>query len=82
MTEFEITTFAVDIGSDCGVESWMELKKLLLVSLPPAARSNFSIRDPKTKKQGLNEFEYRLIDNYYSKTGTMLQKDVDHERTR
>jgi hypothetical protein len=82
MTEVEITSFAINIGEDCGVESWMELKKLLLVSLPSRARSNFSIRDPKTKKQGLNEFELRLIDNYYSKTGTILEKDVGYERAR
>jgi len=51
----------------------MELKKLMLVSLPPADRSNFSRRDPKTKKQQLNEFERKLIDNYCSRTGTMLK---------
>ncbi len=74
MTEREIITTAISIGSDCEVENWMELKKLLLVSLPPKARSNFSVRDPKTKKQALNDFERRLIDNYYSSTGKMLQR--------
>jgi len=80
MTETEIISEAISLGSDCGVESWMELKKLLLVTLPSHARSNFSVRDPKTKKQRLNEFEHRLIDNYYSRTGTRLKKDMDRER--
>jgi len=80
MTETEIISEAVSLGSACAVESWMELKKLLLVTLPSQARSNFSVRDPKTKKQRLNEFEQRLIDNYYSRTGTRLKKDVGRER--
>ena len=80
MTEIETTTEAISLGCDCGVESWMELKKLLLVTLPSHARSNFSVRDPKTKKQKLNEFERRLLDNYYNRTGTKLKRDVSHER--
>ena len=74
MTEKEIISEAIEIGSVCDVEEWMDLKKLLLRTLPPKARSNFSVRDPKTKKQSLNEFELRLIDNYYSKTGKKLRK--------
>ncbi len=73
MTENEIINHAVSVGRECRVETWMELKKLMLVSLPPADRSNFSRRDPKTKKQQLNEFERKLIDNYCSRTGTMLK---------
>lgn len=80
MTEFEIMTEAVTIGRVCEVEDWLDLKKLLLRTLPPKARSNFSVRDPKTKKQNLNEFELRLIDNYYTKTGTKLNKGVTSGR--
>tara|TARA_B100000519_G_C14201132_1_gene417966 strand:- start:815 stop:1042 length:228 start_codon:yes stop_codon:yes gene_type:complete len=73
MTENEIINHAVSVGQECRVETWMELKKLMLVSLPPKDRSNFSRRDPKTKKQQLNDFERKLIDNYCSRTGTMLK---------
>tara|TARA_B100000683_G_scaffold265084_1_gene295568 strand:- start:1048 stop:1293 length:246 start_codon:yes stop_codon:yes gene_type:complete len=80
MTENEIISEAIEIGSVCEVDEWMDLKKLLLRALPPSARSNFSVRDPKTKKQNLNEFELRLIDNYYSKTGKKLRKGVKSAR--
>ena len=73
MTEVEIMKEAVSLGCVLGVESWMELKKVLLVTLPAQDRSNFSTRDPKTKKQRTNEFEDRLIDNYYAQTGTRLR---------
>ncbi len=73
MTENEIIEHAVSVGQECRVETWMELKKLMLVSLPPKDRSNFSRRDPKTKKQQLNDFERKLLDNYYSRTGTTLK---------
>jgi len=73
MTEGEIINHAVSVGSECRVQTWMELKKLMLVSLPPQDRSNFSRRDPKTKKQQLNDFERKLIDNYCSRTGVTLK---------
>ena len=76
MTEKEITAHAITLGTLCIVDEWIQLKKLLLRTLPSDARSNFSVRDPKTKKQQLNEFEERLLDNYYSQTGTQLIKGL------
>ena len=73
MTEVEIIQHAVSVGVECNVQTWMELKKLMLISIPSTDRSNFSVRDSKTKKQWLNDFERRLIDNYYSRTGVMLK---------
>ena len=80
MTESEIMKEAVSVGRILGVVSWMELKKVLLVTLSAQDRSNFSTRDPKTKKQWLNKFEERLIDNYYLRTGMKLEKDLSHAR--
>ena len=74
MTEKEIISQAIHFGILANVQNWMELKKFMLVALPVSARSNFSTRDPKTKKQSLNKFEERLIDNYYSDTGISLIK--------
>lgn len=73
MTEVEIIHHAVSVGTECNVQTWMELKKLMLISIPSSDRSNFSIRDSKTKKQRLNDFERRLINNYYSRTGVTLE---------
>ncbi len=73
MTKNEIVGFAIDLGEQCQVETWMELKKLLLVSLPSKDRSNFSVRDPRTKMQKLNHFEQNLLNTYYQKTGKELE---------
>jgi len=72
MTHSEILEEAIGLGSVCEINEWMELKKLLLVSLPSDARRNFSTRDPKTKRQHLNDFEHWLIDNYFRALGTKL----------
>jgi len=74
MTEKEIIDQAIMFGPLVGLEEWMQLKKFLLTSLPPDDRSKFSIRDPQTKKQRLNEFEERLLNNYESETGCKLIK--------
>ena len=63
----------IDLGTTCGVEEWLDLKKLLLVTLPSPARKNFSVRDAKTKRQCLNDFEHWLIDNYNHQVGTKLR---------
>tara|TARA_R110000787_G_scaffold123404_1_gene234404 strand:- start:326 stop:559 length:234 start_codon:yes stop_codon:yes gene_type:complete len=55
-----------------GTDDWMILKKLLLRSIPSNLRTLFSTRHPKTKKQSLNDFELRLIDEYKSMTGVLL----------
>ena len=68
----QILEEAVKIGSACEIKEWIDLKKILLVSLPSTARRNFSIRDPKTKQQKLNDFERWLIDNYSIRTGLKL----------
>jgi hypothetical protein len=75
MTEKEITEQAITFGSLLLIEEWIDLKKFLLTSLAPDDRSKFSVRDPKTKKQRLNKFEERLLDNYYSQTGQRLIKE-------
>ncbi len=73
MTENQITEFAIRVGLECEVNTWLELKKILLVSLPPPQRRVFSTRDPKTKKQSINSFEKKLVNNYYSMTGIQLE---------
>lgn len=73
MTDQEITQYAIDIGARCEVSSWMDLKKILLVSLPPSERSRFSTRDPATKTQTLNMLESRIVSDYQKETGTRLE---------
>jgi hypothetical protein len=75
MTEKEIIQQAIAFGPLLRIDEWIDLKKFLLVSLCPDDRSKFSVRDPKTKKQRLNKFEERLLDNYYSQTGQRLIKE-------
>jgi hypothetical protein len=72
MNHPEILEEAIKIGGACKIEDWMDLKKILLVSLPSPARKYFSIRDPKTKGQRLNDFERWLIDSYSMRTGLKL----------
>ncbi len=72
MERTEILDEAVKIGDACGIDEWMDLKKILLTSLPSPARKNFSTRDPKTKRQTINDFEQWLMDNYCKRTGRKL----------
>ncbi len=73
MTEDEIFIFAISLGEQCQVKTWLELKKLLLVSLSSNDRRNFSIRDPYTKRQRLNSFEQNLLNSYHQQTGKVLE---------
>lgn len=75
MSKQEILEHAIHLGAECQISVWMDLKKMLLVSLPSSSRALFSVRDPKTKKQKFNEFESWLYDNYESKTGVKLKRD-------
>ena len=65
-----LNTTARILGSDDG---GMDFKKIMLRSLPSSMRKKFSTRDPKTKKQSLNEFEVKMIDIYLKKTGILLK---------
>ena len=57
------------ISYDLFFDDWLSMKKYLLRSLPADVRSHFSTRDPKTKKQNLNEFEIEIIKRYKKLTG-------------
>ena len=63
--------FIAGYGSQDG--QWMPVKKYLLLSIPSEMRKMFSTRDPKTKKQSLNEFEKVVIDIYEDLTGIGLR---------
>jgi hypothetical protein len=76
MKEWEIIEQAIEIGTACGVKTWLDLKKMLLVSLPSTEREKFSTRDPVTKKQNLNKFERQIINNYEKKTGVELEVPI------
>jgi len=73
MTHEEILSEAVTLGKACEISEWMDLKKMLLVTIPSPARKNFSKRDPKTKRQRLNDFECWLMDNYHQQVGIKLR---------
>ena len=64
-------------GSGSEEEDWMPVKKYLLLSIPSKMRKNFSTRDPKTKKQSLNDFEQGVIDIYEGMTGIRLRLPKD-----
>ena len=59
--------------------SWMDFKKIMLRSLPSRMRRKFSTRDPKTKKQSLNEFELSMIDIYFQETGILLKLEEKND---
>ena len=73
MTVPDIIETALDLGSRCGVKTWLELKKVLLLSLPAHERARFSTRDPETKTHALNEMERLIVDTYQKKTGVVLE---------
>ena len=73
MTVPDIIETALDLGTRCDVRTWIELKKVLLLSLPSHERSRFSTRDPETKTQALNEMERLIVDTYQKKTGIILE---------
>jgi hypothetical protein len=73
MNASEIISVAVSLGISCNVNSWLDLKKIVLISIPPKDRSLFSTRDPKTKKQSLNKLEHAIISEYQEKTGIKLK---------
>ena len=64
---------AFEIARRCGVTEWIQLKKIVLLSLPSEARKNFSTSDPITKKHSTNDFERDVIDIYLRKTGITLR---------
>ena len=68
-----ILSSALDLGVRCEVQTWIELKKILLLSLPPSQRVHFSTRDPETKTQCMNKMELELVDIYQKKTGITLE---------
>ena len=47
-------------------DEWITIKKEVMRALPSEERSLFSTRDPITKKQVTNEFEYEVA-AYWSK---------------
>ena len=51
---------------------WLVVKKQVLKMLPPAARTNFSTRHPKTKKQVPNAMEHAIVEWWHTKTGVRL----------
>ena len=67
----EELVFLADLGH--AGDNWMPVKKHLLKSIPSSMRKKFSTRDPKTKKQSLNNFETTVIDRYETMTGIRLR---------
>lgn len=69
----ELVRETFTIAQRCEVSDWIQLKKMILLSLPPEARKSFSTRHPVTKKHSINDFERQVIDTYYSETGVRLR---------
>lgn len=62
-----------EIAQRCEVTDWIQLKKIILLSLPPEARKSFSTRDPITKKHSINDFERDVMDIYFKKSGVVVR---------
>lgn len=76
---YEQVDFVASYATDC--DDWVTIKKQVMLGLPPLLRKNFSTRDPKTKEQGLNNFEKELINYYRDKTGvTLILRTLDERR--
>lgn len=54
-------------ASSC--DEWIRIKKEILRTLPSDERRKFSTRDPITKKQVTNEFEYEVAAHWSKLTG-------------
>ena len=54
------------------VDDWITIKKELLKTLPVEERSCFSIRDPITKRQVINDFEKTLAARWAEMTGRQV----------
>tara|TARA_R110002060_G_scaffold18962_2_gene25958 strand:- start:413 stop:655 length:243 start_codon:yes stop_codon:yes gene_type:complete len=65
------------IKNDLSCEDWMELKRYLLKCVNTELRTKFSTRDPKTKRQSLNDFEKKIIDLYELSAGVKLRVYYD-----
>tara|TARA_Y100000034_G_C6815877_1_gene367044 strand:- start:545 stop:793 length:249 start_codon:yes stop_codon:yes gene_type:complete len=65
----------LSVASDLGLDfdDWLSMKKYLLRSIPSKMRTNFSTRDPKTKVQHMNEFEFGIARRYKDLTGKTLR---------
>lgn len=51
------------------VDDWITIKKELLKCLHPSVRTQFSTRDPITKKQRTNDLEREIAQHWSTLTG-------------
>jgi len=51
------------------IDDWLVIKKELLKALPSDVRTQFSTRDPVTKKQRTNDFERMVAERWSETTG-------------
>lgn len=54
------------------VDDWIVIKKELLKAMAPEERKLFSTRDPVTKAQRTNDFEYELAHRWSVMTGRLV----------
>jgi len=61
------------------IDDWIVIKKELLKCLPSEERKSFSTRDPITKKQQTNQFEFHVASLWEERSGRpVIFKD--HEK--
>lgn len=63
----EALTFVYGYAAD--VDDWLVIKKELLKALPSEERTQFSTRDPVTKKQRTNDFERLVAERWSEMSG-------------
>jgi hypothetical protein len=68
----EVFSYAKD------VDDWIVIKKELLKCLPSEERKSFSTRDPITKKQRANQFEFHVAGLWEARSGRpVIFKDYE-----
>ena len=66
----ENLNYVSSVLSNC--DDWVDVKKMLLLSLPSNLRSYFSVRHNITKEQNTNQLEHDLIQEYKEICGVKL----------
>ena len=59
--------------------NWIDVKKLLITSLPPKFRTGFSKRHPLTKIPRINNYELEIIETWKRRYNSILHLRGDEE---
>ena len=75
--ENKIKDLAEEIGEVYKENNWLVVKKYILKYLNPKHRKLFSIRESKSKKHIINDYEMKIIDFYENRFDIRLVLEND-----